>query len=98
MQYKSITCTSIINKIVKKDNLFIGDYSADPYQNCEFGCSYCDSSFDKTIYIKSNALQTFNQEIEKLSKGVIIIGSVHDPYQILKYCVETQLMLLMIYP
>jgi DNA repair photolyase len=81
MEYKSISCTSLVNKITKTDALFIGDYSVDPYQNCEFGCRYCDSSFEKTIYIKSNAIQIFKQEIENLLKGVIIVGSVHDPYQ-----------------
>lgn len=81
MQYKQIHVTSLLNKIIKKDNLFKGNYTLDPYQNCEFGCLYCDSSFDKTIYIKSNAAEIFEKELKKYEKGTIIIGSVHDPYQ-----------------
>ena len=81
MQYRSITCSSLVNKITKKDTLFIGNYTLDPYQNCEFGCLYCDSLTDKTVYIKSNATKLFEKEIKRLKKGIIIVGSVHDPYQ-----------------
>jgi len=81
MQYKQIKVKSILNKIVKKDTLFYGDYTVDPYQNCEFGCKYCDSSFDDTIYIKLNAAEVLNHELKTNKKGMIIIGSVHDPYQ-----------------
>jgi len=82
MQYKQITTTSLLNKITKRDKLFIGDYTLDPYQNCEFGCLYCDSSSDKDIYIKSNAVDLLEKELKNIEKNkVIIIGSVHDPYQ-----------------
>jgi DNA repair photolyase len=81
MQYKQIRVTSLLNKIVTKDSLFSGDYTVDPYQNCEFGCLYCDSSFDKTIYIKSNAVEIIEKELKQSKKGTVIIGSVHDPYQ-----------------
>jgi len=81
MEYKPVTCASLINTITKKDTLFAGNYTVDPYQQCEFGCRYCDSSTDETIYIKSNAVHVFEKEIEKLPHGVIIVGSVHDPYQ-----------------
>ena len=81
MQYKQIKVDSILNRITSKDNLFLGDYTIDPYQNCEFGCSYCDSSFDKTIYIKTNASEILNEELKNNKNGRIIVGSVHDPYQ-----------------
>jgi DNA repair photolyase len=81
MNYKQIRVHSLINKIIKNDTLFGGNYTIDPYQNCEFGCLYCDSSFDKTIYIKTNAADILRKEIKQIDKGVIIIGSVHDPYQ-----------------
>ena len=81
MEYRPITCPSVITPITKKDPLFLGTYTFDPYQNCEFSCRYCDSSTDKTIYIKSNAVETFEKEIGRIGKGVIIVGSVHDPYQ-----------------
>jgi len=81
MEYKYINYDKIINKITNKDKFFHGNYIIDPYQNCEFGCKYCDSSFEKTIFIKNNFLQKTENEIKELSKGTIIIGSVVDPYQ-----------------
>ena len=81
MEYKNIQCTTLLNKITKKDKLFKGEYTLDPYQNCEFGCAYCDSSYDKTIYIKTNAAQQLEKEIKTIQKGTIIIGSVSDAYQ-----------------
>lgn len=81
MQYKLIQCDSVVKKITKKDSLFHGNYCVDPYQNCEFGCQYCDSSFEKTVYVKANVLDVLKKEIQTIKNGRIIIGSVHDPYQ-----------------
>ena len=81
MKYKLINCDSLLKKITKKDVLFNGKYCIDPYQNCEFGCLYCDSSFEKTIYVKNNSVEILENELQTVEKGVIIIGSVHDPYQ-----------------
>lgn len=81
MRKKEIKVDSIINKITKKDHLFKGDYTVDLYQNCNFGCIYCDSSYDDTIYVKINAVKVLEKELKHLSKGRIIIGSVNDPYQ-----------------
>ncbi len=81
MQYKQIKVNLLINKITKKDTLFAGNYTIDPYQNCEYGCLYCDSSLDKTIYIKTNAADILRKELKYLDQGIIIVGSVHDPYQ-----------------
>ena len=81
MQYKYIKANSILNNVTKKDGLFPGDYTIDPYKNCEYGCSYCDSSFDKTIFIKSNAAELLDTELSKSKRGIVIVGSVHDPYQ-----------------
>lgn len=66
---------------MKKDLLFHGDYCIDPYQNCEFGCQYCDSSFENIIYIKKNIIDILKKELTSIKSGWIIIGSVHDPYQ-----------------
>jgi len=81
MKYKEIKTKNILNKIVNKDNLFKGYYTLDPYQNCEFGCKYCDSSYEKLIYIKKNSEDLLKNQIRKIEKKTIIIGSVHDPYQ-----------------
>jgi DNA repair photolyase len=81
MDYKFINCDSVIKVITKKDSLFHGSYCVDPYQNCEFGCQYCDSSFEKTIYVKKNIKEILEKELQTLENGRIIIGSVNDPYQ-----------------
>ncbi len=81
MEYKLINCDSLLKRITRKDTLFNGKYCIDPYQNCEFGCLYCDSSFEKTIYVKNNSVEILENELQTVEKGVIIIGSVHDPYQ-----------------
>ncbi|RLF29713.1 MAG: hypothetical protein DRN05_01030 [Thermoplasmata archaeon] len=89
MEYKTIRCSSLLNTITKRDTLFIGTYTLDPYQNCEFKCCYCDSSTENTVYIKINAAQILEIELKKLQKnhkrkndkGFIIIGSISDPYQ-----------------
>jgi len=81
MEYKYARYSSLLNKITKKDPLFAGDYTLDTYQNCEFGCKYCDSTLDEVIYIKTNAVQLLKKELKKTEKGTIIVGSVVDPYQ-----------------
>jgi DNA repair photolyase len=81
MQYRHIHVKSLINTITRKDYLFDGSYTIDPYQNCEFNCSYCDSTLEEVIYIKSNAEKILKEKINYLPKKRIIIGSVHDAYQ-----------------
>ena len=79
--YKEIKTDHPINKITRTDNLFKGTYTVDPYQNCEFACKYCDSSFEPTIYVKKNIVEQLEKKLKTIEKGRIIIGSVHDPYQ-----------------
>lgn len=81
MQIKTIKTDRIINKITKKDDLFYGDYTVDPYQYCDFGCIYCDSSYSTEVFVKTNALELLDEKLKELEKGRIIVGSVHDPYQ-----------------
>ncbi len=81
MNYKPLKVDFLINKIRTKDKLFGGEFTIDLYQNCEFGCIYCDSTFSKTIYIKKNGPEIFEKELRNTKKGTIIVGSVHDPYQ-----------------
>jgi len=81
MKYKEVKTDSLLNRITNVDLLFNGFYTIDPYQNCEFGCKYCDSSQDDTVFIKTNAKEILFRELKQNKKGTIIIGSVHDPYQ-----------------
>jgi DNA repair photolyase len=81
MKYREIKFNNIINKISNIDHLFLGNYTIDPYQNCEFGCIYCDSSISEEIIIKYQAPSIVENELKKIKKGRVVIGSVHDPYQ-----------------
>ena len=81
MLLKELKVDFVIKKITRKDNLFKGDYTVDLYQNCDFGCIYCDSSYDNNVYVKTNAVEILEKELKNLPKGRIIVGSVHDPYQ-----------------
>lgn len=81
MQIRTVKVDRILNKIARKDDLFCGDYTADPYQNCDFGCIYCDSSYNNEVFVKINAAEILDKELEDIPKGRIIVGSVHDPYQ-----------------
>lgn len=81
MNRKEIQVDRLLKTITNKDMLFKGDYTLDPYQNCSFGCPYCDSSLEDTIYVKINALEILDDELKTVPPGRIIIGSVHDPYQ-----------------
>jgi DNA repair photolyase len=94
MLVKEIKVDSVIKKITKKDNLFKGDYTIDFYQNCDFSCIYCDSSYDKTIYVKTNAVEILDKELKNLPKGKIIVGSVNDPYQSCekRYCITRKIL------
>jgi DNA repair photolyase len=81
MHYSTVKFDSIVNKIARKDDLFLGKYTLDPYQKCEFRCRYCDSSTETEVIVKDDAPNLVDKELQSLEKGVIIIGSVHDPYQ-----------------
>ena len=81
MNTHDVTCSSIVNIITRKDSLFHGRYTIDPYQKCSYGCVYCDSATNDTVVVKTNAVEKLKEEIPRLRKGVIIVGSVRDPYQ-----------------
>lgn len=81
MMYKEIRDHVLIKKITNKDKLFMGTYTVDPYQNCEFGCIYCDSTYDPTVYVRINAADLLEKELPNLQRERVIIGSVNDPYQ-----------------
>jgi len=81
MEHKQVIFNSILNKITNEDRLFAGDFTLDPYQNCEFKCKYCDSANDEIIYVKANATQILKRELGQVGDRTIIIGSVNDPYQ-----------------
>jgi len=81
MEYQWITVPTLLTAITKKDILFQGTHTLDPYQGCEFGCLYCDSPLQQMVYIKSNAVECLQKELRSLHNPTLVLGSVHDPYQ-----------------
>ena len=80
VEYRWVSFPSVITSITNPDMLFHGDYTLDPYQKCDMGCIYCDSS-EGIVYIKSNVVEILSNEIDRVGNGTIIVGSVSDPYQ-----------------
>ena len=78
--YRWISCRSIVERIHGTDKRFGGKYIVDPYQKCDLCCVYCDAAED-IIYIKHNAVEILINEIERIKRGRVILGSATDPYQ-----------------
>ena len=81
MLHKEIECQSLLRRFTAPDKYFNGFYSVDVYQNCAFGCRYCDSSHNSLVYVCGNALKLLEKEVKDISPDRVIIGSVNDPYQ-----------------
>ena len=80
MRYRDVTCENALKKITRPDALFHGQYTVDPYQNCAFGCLYCDSALEP-VDVKINIADVLARELQDVPRGRVILGSVHDPYQ-----------------
>ncbi len=93
-QYIEVFPKSIVNKVTSPDLAM--DYSMNPYQGCEHGCSYCYArpthefwsysagiDFERKILIKKNAPQLLQQFFEKknYSPKTIALAGNTDCYQ-----------------
>lgn len=93
-KFIEITTKSIVNKVSSPD---VGmDYSLNPYQGCEHGCTYCYArptheywgysagvDFEQTILVKKNAAELLRETFEKRSwevKPIVVSGNT-DCYQ-----------------
>lgn len=84
---------TILNKLKFIDSWFWCRYTLNPYNGCEFSCTYCDSrshkyhlhsDFDQTIYVKTNVGTMLDNRISrarKLLPDVVGIGGTCDAYQ-----------------
>ena len=84
---------TILNKYRFIDSWFWCRYSINPYNGCEFACTYCDSrshkyhlqpEFDHIIYVKNNVRAMLENRLSRartLLPDVVAIGGTCDAYQ-----------------
>ena len=84
---------TILNKYKFIDSWFWCRYSINPYNGCEFACTYCDSrshkyhlqpEFDQLIYVKNNVGAMLDSRLRRartLLPDVVAIGGTCDAYQ-----------------
>lgn len=88
MKIQEIFCKSILNKT----GIPAGDYALNTYTGCEHACIYCYAVFMRRftghkepwgsfVDIKINAADVLNKQLKKLKPGIILLGTVTDPYQ-----------------
>lgn len=88
---KSIQTTSVLNKLKKRDDWFLVDYSLNPYSGCSFNCQYCyirgskyGLNMAKNLAVKINAPELLEKQLkrrtEKGEYGIIALSSATDPY------------------
>ena len=86
-----IQSKTILNKTKKRDHLFLGDYTLNPFSGCSFNCLYCyirgskyGEHMEDKLAIKINAPELLEQKLRSLTKkekyGFIVFSSATDPY------------------
>ena len=92
-KFIEIEAKSILQKQKFRDNWFWNRYGINPYRGCQFACNYCDAitenylvhkdykDFSRIIYVKRNAPEVLEKEVEKLKPDVVAMSGVTDPYQ-----------------
>ncbi len=93
-QYVEVHAKSMVNTVLSPDLAM--DYSLNPYQGCEHGCSYCyarpthnywgyssGDEFEQKIMVKVNALEVLKKELSSRSYKVkpIMLSGNTDCYQ-----------------
>jgi len=93
VKFVEIRAKSILQKHKYRDNWFWNRYGTNPYRGCQFACNYCDAitekylvhesyeDFSRIIYVKRNAPEILEKEVEKLKPDVVAMSGVTDPYQ-----------------
>ena len=84
---------SILNKYKFIDSWFWCRYSINPYNGCEFACTYCDSrshkyhlqpEFDQLIYVKNDVGTMLDDRLRRartLLPDVVAMSGTCDAYQ-----------------
>ncbi len=90
-----ILVKSVLNKHKKRDNLFLENYTLNPYSGCSFNCIYCyiqgskyGGDVSNNFSIKVNAPEILVKQLKKRAfkreYGIIGVGSSTDPYLVIE--------------
>jgi len=94
VEFREVKAKTVLNKYRYRDNWFWCRYSINPYRGCQFACNYCDAitekylvhekveDFSRIVYVKTNAPELLEKELEKAKKDVVALSGVTDPYQL----------------
>jgi DNA repair photolyase len=88
---KEIKAASLLNKHKKRDYLFLGNYTLNPYAGCSMGCIYCYTRGSKyggdhgdEVAQKINGVYILKKQLKNRlrngERGLIVLGSASDPY------------------
>ena len=86
-----ISVKTILNKSKTRDDLFLGNYTLNPYAGCSIACIYCytrgskyGGNYGVDVSAKSNAVPMLKKQlknsIRRNERGIIILGSAAYPY------------------
>ncbi len=81
-----------VKKALTKSGLPDLDYALNPYMGCWHSCTYCyarlytwirevSEKWGDVIAVKTNLIEVLSREIKYLSRGVVGVGTITDPYQ-----------------
>jgi DNA repair photolyase len=78
--------------VLNRTNLPGVDYSVNPYVGCEHACAYCYAAnmrrytghskepWGEFLDVKINAPEVLGKQLRRRKKGLVLVGSVTDPY------------------
>lgn len=93
VKFIEIEAKSVLTKHKFRDDWFWDRYAINPYRGCQFACNYCDAitekylvhkdyrDFSRVIYVKRNAPEILEREVERVRPDVVAMSGVTDPYQ-----------------
>ncbi|WP_440059111.1 SPL family radical SAM protein [Thermogladius sp. 4427co] len=81
-----------VSKAISKSGLPDLDYALNPYLGCYHGCIYCyarlytrikevSMNWGEVVGVKINLVEKLEKEVKYLTKGIVGVGTITDPYQ-----------------
>jgi DNA repair photolyase len=92
VEYVSIKVRGLLRRAVEDEGPW--HWSVNPYQGCEFGCTYCYArldrrdledwrAFEQRVRVKANAVEAFHRDIRAsdFENRQVVLGSSSEPWQ-----------------